>query len=85
MKHKALRFLQSGDSYPECHRFESYLSHYPEPKENQRVPGFSMPSQTGTKVAKKCLFGQLRYAEHMQNHMQIFGSNDIPAIIRSVM
>ena len=40
-------------SYPECHRFESYLSHYPERKEIKAFRVFLLSSRRCKKAHKK--------------------------------
>lgn len=40
-------------SYPECHRFKSYLSHYPERKENKAFRDFFMSSGRCKQAHKK--------------------------------
>ena len=40
-KNKAFRLWQNSTSYPECHRFESYLSHMKTPLKHKTSRGFS--------------------------------------------
>ena len=53
MKYKALHVLRAQDSYPECHRFESYLSHCPERNEIKAFRVFLLSSDRYKKAHKK--------------------------------
>ena len=49
LKNKGMRLLTTPASYPECHRFESYLSHIRKTPYRIRYGAFFMPSAQAQK------------------------------------
>ena len=65
--YKDLYIVQPRDSYPECHRFESYLSHYPERKEIKAFRVFLLSSDRYKKAHKKAFMNTVWLSKWLSN------------------